>query len=197
MTTSLTDFGATGVLVVPDQIGAAKPRLAITGATNGALYLVNRDDLGGFAPSGPDRVVKTLNLPGGIYGTPAYWQSTVYVAAAGDALKAYPLTGGILADVPSSQSGPIIGGAGASPTISSNGGSSGVVWVVDTSGADSGAPAVLRAFDATNLGVELYNSSRKPEDAAGAAARLAVPTVANGRVYVGTQNEVTVYGLVP
>jgi hypothetical protein len=191
------DFGVTGVLIVPDQIGAATPRLTIVGASNGALYVLNRDDLGGFTPSGPDQVIQRLDLPGGIYGTPAYWQSTVYVAAAGDALKAYPLSGGTLGDAPGSQSSSAIGGAGASPTISSNGGSGGVVWVVDASGADSDAPAVLRAFDATNLAVELYNSSRKPEDAAGAAVRLAVPTVANGRVYVGTQNEVTVYGLAP
>lgn len=197
LTNALADFGTTGALIVPDQIGTANPRLAIVGATNGALYLVNRDDLGGFTSSGPDRVIKTLNLPGGIYGTPGYWQNTVYVAAAGDALKAYALNGGSLADGPSLQSGTVIGGPGASPTISSNGGSGGVVWVVDTSGAGSGTPAILRAFDATDLTREFYNSARKAQDAAGPAARLAVPTVANGKVYVGTQNEVTVYGLMP
>ena len=113
LTTGLTDFGSTGVLIVPDQIGTSNPRVAIVGATNGALYVVNRDDLGGFTSSGPDRVIKTLNLPNGIYGTPAYWQNYVYVAAAGDALKAYPLNGGTLANAPSSQSGMIIGGSGA------------------------------------------------------------------------------------
>jgi hypothetical protein len=161
------------------------------------LYLLNRDNLGGFTPTGPDLVLKELNLAHDIYGAPAYWQNTLYLAAAGDAVKSYSLRNGTLEDAPSSQSGELIGSPGASPTVSSNGGSGGIVWVLDTSGADSGAPAVLRAFDATNLARELYNSTQRPEDAAGPAARLAVPTVANGRVYVGTQNELTVYGLLP
>jgi hypothetical protein len=198
LSASQVDVGSTGVLILPDQIGAANPRLAIVGGSNGALYLLNRDNMGGYvAPPSADRVVQTLNLANGIYGTPAYWQNTVYVAAAGDALKAYPVNAGTLAATPSSQSSSSVGAPGSSPTVSSNGGSGGIVWVVDTSGADAGAPAVLRAFDATSLAREFYNSSRKSEDAAGPAARLAVPTVANGKVYVGTQNELTVYGLVP
>jgi hypothetical protein len=193
------DFGSTGVLILPDQIGAPHPRLAVVGGTHGVLYLASRDDLGGFVPSGPDRVLQTINLARSIHGTPAYWQNTLYVAAAGDALKAFPLTGSTLANVPNSQSSVIVGGLGASPVVSSNGGSGGIVWLVDTSGADSSSaqPAVLRAYDATDLARELYSSSLNPADAAGPAVRLAVPTVANGRVYVGTQNELTVYGLLP
>jgi hypothetical protein len=197
MTVNLFDLGSTGVMILPDQAGAPNPHLAIVGGTNGTLYLVNRDALGGFVLGGPDNVVKTLSLGGNIYGTPAYWQNTLYVAAAGDAIKAYSVNAGTIADASGSQSVSLVGSPGASPTVSSNGGSGGIVWVADTSGADSGAPAVLRAFDATNLARELYNSGRKPEDTAGPAVRLAVPTVANGRVYIGTQTELTVYGLVP
>ena len=197
LTANQGDFGATGVLILPDQTGA--PHLAVVGATNGALYLLNRDNLGGFTLGGPDQVVKTLNLTRGIYGTPAYWQNaqnTLYIAAAGDALKAFSLAGGTLADAPSSQSSAIFGLQGASPVISSNGGNGGVVWALDTSGAPT-APAVLHAYDAANLAHELYSSAVKMTDAAGAAINLAVPTVANGKVYVGTQNELTVYGLGP
>ena len=197
LTNNQNDLGSSGVLVVPDQIGATNPRLAVVGGTNGVLYLLNRDDLGGFVASGADRVVKTLDLAHAIYGTPAYWQNTLYVAAADAPLRAHALSAGTLADTPSSQSGSAISAPGASPTVSSNGGSGGIVWIVDTGGADSGAPAVLRAFDAADLTRELYNSSAKPEDAAGPAAKLATPSVANGKVYVGTQNEVTVYGLLP
>lgn len=197
LTSSKNDLGSTGVVILPDQTGTANPHLAIVGGTNNTLYLVNRDSLGGFVAAGPDNVIKTIPLPGAIYGTPAYWQNAVYVAAAGDAIKAYALNAGVLADAPGSQSGSIIGSPGASPVVSSNGASGGIVWVLDTSGADSGTPAVLHAFDATNLARELYSSSGKPGDSAGPAAKSAVPTVANGKVYVGTQNELTVYGLLP
>jgi hypothetical protein len=200
LTLNQDDFGSSGVVVIPDQIGAPHPRLAVVGGSHGALYLVNRDNLGGFTPSpGPDAVVKTLNLARSVYGTPAYWENTLYVAAAGDTLNAFSLAGGALADAPSSQSSAIIGSHGASPVVSSNGGGGGIVWVLDTSGADStpATPAVLRAYDAANLARELYNSALKAQDAAGPAVRLAVPTVANGKVYVGTQNELSVYGLLP
>ena len=190
LTLNQSDLGSTGVLILPDQSGAPNPRLAVIGGTHGVLYLVNRDSLGGFTPSpGPDRVVKTLNLARSIYGTPAYWQNSLYVAAAGDPLKAFSLAGGTLADTPSSQSIATIGSSGASPAISSNGATGGIVWVMDTSGADStpAGPAVLRAYDAANLARELYNSAQRAEDAAGPAVKLTVPTVANGRVYVGTR----------
>ena len=195
-------FGSSGVLMLPEQAGALVPRLAVVGAENGVLYLVNRDDLGGFTASGPDDVsVQTLNLARNIYGTPAYWQDTLtlYVAAAGDALKAFSLAGGTLAGAPNSQTSAIFASPGASPAVSSNGAGGGIVWVLDTSGADSdpAGPAVLRAYDAANLASELYSSALKAEDAAGPAVRLAVPTVANGRVYVGTRNELSVYGLLP
>ena len=199
LTLNQKDLGATGVLILPDQIGALSPRLAVVGGTQGTLYLLNRDNLGGFTALGPDNVLKRLTLAGGIYGTPAYWQSTpntLYIAAAGDVLKAFSLAGGTLADAPGSQSSATFASQGASPVVSSNGGSGGVVWVLDTGGAPT-APAVLHAYDATNLARELYSSAVKAADVAGPAVNLAVPTVANGKVYVGTQNELTMYGLVP
>jgi hypothetical protein len=197
LTGTLGDFGASGVLVLPDQIGAANPRLALTAGGNGVLYLINRDSLGGYVSSGADQALKEVNLGRPVYGLPAYWQNTVYVAAAGDSLKAYSLSTGKLADAPGSQSAATIGTPGAAPVVSSNGGTGGIVWIIDSSGADAGAPAILRAFDATNLARELYNSATKALDAAGAAAKYAVPTVANGKVFVGTQSEVSVYGLQP
>jgi hypothetical protein len=194
-----TGLGSTGVLLI-DRTNGPYQRLAVAGSEHGMMYLLNRDSLGGFTPSpAPDNVVQKLDLMRSILGTPAYWENVVYVAASGDALKAYSLAGGTLADSPSSQSSATFGSTGASPAISANGATGGIVWVLDTSGADStpAASAVLRAYDATNLSRELYASTHRAEDAAGPAVRLAVPTVANGRVYVGTQNELTVYGLLP
>ena len=199
MTIQENDFGSSGVLILPDQNGAPNPRLAVIGAEHGVLYLLNRDSLGGFTSSpAPNQLIKTLSLSR-IFGTPAYWQNTLYVAAVGDALKAFSLAGGTFAGAPSSQSSAIFASPGASPAVSSNGATGGIVWTLDTSGADStpAGPVVLRAYDATNLARELFSSAQKPENAAGPAVRLAVPTVANGKVYVGTQNELTVYGLLP
>jgi hypothetical protein len=100
--------------------------------------------------------------------------------------------------LPSSQSPEILGPQGATPVVSSNGANYAIIWVIDTSGALSApnSPAILRAFDANNLSNEIYNSAMVPSrDTAGLAVKFTVPTVANGKVYVGTQTELDVYGL--
>jgi hypothetical protein len=195
------DLGSSGVLPLPDQTGAI-PHLALIGSQQGVLYLLNRDNLGKYTPGGPDHVVDQIPpslLAGAIFGTPAFWAgtNTVYIAASGDSLKAFPFSAGVLAHTPSSQSSAMFGTPGASPAITSNGPANGIVWMVDTSGFATGQPSVLHAYDATNLSRELYDSSVKAGDAAGAAAEFAVPTVFNGKVYVGTQTELSVYGLSP
>jgi hypothetical protein len=91
---------------------------------------------------------------------------------------------------------------GATPSISSNGTTNGIVWAVDASnyGSDGppSAPAILHAFDATNVANELYNTTQAlNRDVMGNAVKFVVPTIANGKVYVGTQTEIDVYGLLP
>ena len=227
------NFGSTGVMLPPSSAGGSAP-LAIVGseaaggtAPSPDLYLVNRGNLGGFTSAG---VVQTLcltasgdsGLPASIFGTPAYWASnnTVYVAAANDSLKAFPLASGTFASptcpaaaVPSSQSTDIFdffgGSFGASPVISWDGtnASSGIVWALDTSGylANPPQPAILYAYKATDL-TRLYVSPSSGSGAAGLAVRFAVPTVAKGKAYVGTagpsggtepQGELSVFGLLP
>jgi hypothetical protein len=149
--------------------------------------------------------------PAAILGTPAYWISnntpTVYVVAANDSLKAFPLTTGTFSSpacpasaFPSSESTDTFdifaGSYGASPVISSNNATDGIVWALDTSGYLSSPPqpAILHAYDATNLGSKLYSSPTSGNGAAGLAVKFAVPTVANGRVYIGTRNELSVFG---
>jgi hypothetical protein len=196
------DVGASGVLLLPAQAGsAAHPNLAIVVGQQGTLCLVDRSNLGGYrkGANGGDNVVQTLNFTAGTSTTPAYWVTnnsvSVYLAGAGDNLRAFQATGGVLSS--SAVSSATFGAPGASPVISSNGSSYGIVWALDASGAATGNPAVLHAYDATNLTSELYDSSVKSGDAAGPAVEFAVPTVARGKVYLGTQTELTVYGLAP
>jgi len=202
-------FGSTGVLLLPASAGNAVP-LAVAGSEAASLYLLDRDTLGGFTSGGPDKVVQTLCLSAPLTGTPAFWVNNnvpaIYVAAAGDSLKSFPLANGTFSSpscpspaTPSSQSIETFDTFGASPVISSNGAMDGIVWAVDTSGyagaAGTSLPSVLRAYDATNLATKLYSSPASGGGAAGLAVKFAVPTVANGKVYVGTQGELSVFGL--
>lgn len=217
-------FGSTGVLLLPDSAGSATHRhLGLAGSEAGSLYLVDRDHLGGFTSGGPDNVVQTLCLTANglsgspsafIFGTSAYWagNNAIYVAAANDSLKAFALVSGIFssqgcpaAAVPTSKSTDTFdifaGSFGASPVISwdGNNASSGIVWALDTSGytgnPSTSSPAILHAYNATNVGTELYVSPFSGGSAAGLAVKFAVPTVASGKVYVGTQGELSVFGL--
>jgi hypothetical protein len=192
-------FGSTGVLLLPDSAGnTAHPHLAIAGDEAADLYLLDRDNLAA------DGALQMPSLGGPIFGTPAYWagNNTVYVAAAGDNLRALALSSGILSSPLCSPPGfcstdpfPFFG---ASPVTSSNGFTAGIVWALDTSGYVASSPAVLHAYDATNLANELCvspSSTGGPAPPAGPAVKFALPTVAKGKVYIGTQNELSVFGL--
>jgi hypothetical protein len=199
-------LGTDGVLLLPAAAGSvAHPNLAIAGSQAGSLYLVDRDNLT------KDGALATLcfGASASVTGTPAYWNSngtpTIYVAAAGGTLAAFPVVNGSFSSPscpgPSSQSPEAFNTYGASPAISSNGTSNGIVWALDNSGyagaAGTSSPAILHAYDATNLGHELFASPASGSGAAGLAVKFAVPTVANGMVFVGTQNELSVFGLLP
>jgi outer membrane protein assembly factor BamB len=111
-----------------------------------------------------------------------------------DHIKSYTLNTGTgrFNTSPASQSPSTFGFPGATPSISAQGSSNGIVWAIEKAGT-----AVLHAYDATNLGTELWNSANKSADQAGQAVKFTLPTVANGKVYVGTASEVSVYGLSP
>ena len=211
------DLGSGGAAVLVDQTSGPHPHLLIGGGKPGALYLIDRTNMGHFTSGGPDKVVQTLN---GLmcFSTPAFWQNTLYFfgfTGAGVAYTFLPASDTFNASVASSTTS-TFSFPGSTPSVSSNGSSNGVVWVIDShsygtgdNGPASAGPAVLHAFDATNLGTELWNSSQVPADAAGNAVKFTVPTVANGKVYVGTRGndttagpgtvfgEVDVYGLKP
>ncbi|MCR4346438.1 MAG: hypothetical protein NUV55_04395 [Sulfuricaulis sp.] len=193
------DMSAAGPLLLPDQ-SVGPPRLMLSLGKQGIAYLLNRDNLGKFQAGSDSQIVQsfTWGLCGTgrclIFGTPAYFENTVYMAAVGDKLKAYTLGQGQL--VLSGESTNSFPWPGATPVVSANGSSNGIVWALETNG--SGAPTVLHAYSAADVIIELYNSNQNAaRDNPGPAIKFSVPTVANGRVYVGSQYQVSVFGLLP
>jgi hypothetical protein len=136
----------------------------------------------------------TTQVIGGIFGQPAVFGGNLYVAAVGDALKQYGIANGVITTTPQSQSGNIFGLRGATPVVSAKGVANGIVWMLDISAYPTG-PTVLYAYDAGNLANLLYASPASGPGAAGNAVKFTVPTVASGKVYVGGQASLTVFGL--
>jgi hypothetical protein len=199
------DMGSGGPLVLPDSAGsAAHPRLLLGGHKEGTLFLIDRDNMTGF--NGVDQIVQEVQIAAsgncatcGVFSTPAFWQGNLYVIAVRDKLKKYAIANATIAEPPA-QGDDIFNFPGASPAVSSAGAANGIVWAVNTNtngtnGAANG-PAILFAYDATTLAT-LYSSPASGSGAAGNAVKFVVPTVANGKVYVGTQTELSVFGLSP
>src|SRR5262249_39715279 len=134
--------------------------------------------------------------PGGSWDTPAYFDAGdagvfIYYAGSGSDLRAFRFSNGLLSTSPTSHSSATYTYPGATPIISANGTSNGIVWA----GAQSN-PAVLHAYDATDLSRELYNSNQAgSRDRLGPGVKFATPTVADGKVFVGTSNSLTIFGL--
>ncbi len=212
------DLGAGGAVVLIDlPLAPTDHQHLLVGGGKGAgftgqLYSLDRTNLGQFNAN--DIGAKQIFAVGGsIFATPAFWQNTLYIAGTSTKLLAYSLspTTGVFATTPASQSAAIYGFPGATPSVSSNGTTNGIVWALDnsqycTSQSPGCGAVVLRAYDAANLATELWNSSQVAADKAGNAVKFTVPTVANGKVYVGTRGsdttnggigELDVYGLKP
>jgi hypothetical protein len=198
-----TDLGSGGLILLPDQSGS-HPHLLVQAGKEGKIYLLNRDQLttgnihycASNCNSTDAAIVQEIpSAVGGVYSSPTYFNGFVYFWGINDHLKAFSLTNGILNTSPT-VSGTSYGFPGATPTISANGTSSGIVWSIDSSQYGSG-PAVIYAHNAANVADELWNSAQAANyrDRAGNAVKFSVPTVANGKVYVGTSTELDVYGL--
>jgi len=190
------DLGSGGLILLPDQVGAPTHQHLLVGCgKEGTVYLIDRDAMGAFNANG-DFCVQTLaNSIGGTWSSPAYFNSAIYYWGVGDVLRKYPIASGSLATSPSSTSSVYVGYPSSTPTISANGNQNGVVWALQGDAYWYTGPAVLHAFDASDLSTELYNSSMVGGDQAGPAVKFAVPTVANGKVYVGGEFVLSVYGL--
>jgi len=184
------DVGSAGVSLLPDEAGSAlHPHLMVGAGKEGRIYLLDRSALGGLHSGSDSQIAQSIpSAIGGLFGNPAYYGKNIYFCGANDRLKAFAVINGEMTVTPGSQSAATMAYPGCVPTISANGPSGGIVWIVDPSG-------LLRAYDAAGLANELYNSNQnRARDSLGAAVKFSVPTVANGKVYAGTQNSLAVYG---
>ncbi len=187
------DLGSAGLLLLPQVNNAqGQPVSLLVGAgKDGNIYVVNQSGMGKFNPS-MDSIYQLMShaLPSGTWSSPAWFNGTLYYGGVSDSLKAFQFAGGSFSL--KSQSSKVFPYPGTTPSVSANGTSDGIVWAVE-----NGSPAVLHAYDATNLATELYNSTQAANnrDQFGDGNKFIVPTVANGKVYVGTTNGVGVFGL--
>ena len=189
-----TDLGSGGALLLPDvtDAGNTVQHLVVGAGKDGNIYVVNRDSMGKFSATA-NNIYQQLNgaLPGGIWSTPAYFNSTLYYADAGGSLKAFSLVAARLVATPQSQSALQFTYPGSAPAVSANGTTNGIVWAHENT-----SPGVLHAYDAGNLTHELYNSSQAgTRDQFGAGNKFVTPTIADGQVFLGTTNSLAIFGL--
>jgi outer membrane protein assembly factor BamB len=189
------DLGSGGILLLPDQsdAGGSVRHLAIGAGKDGNLYVVNRDSMGRFT-AGTNNIWQQLSgvLGAGIWSSPAYFNGTVYYGPVNGPLSAFALHAALLGAAPTAASPGSFTYPGTSPVVSANGTSNAIVWAHENSD-----PAVLHAYDAGNLAHELYNSSQAANgrDQFGPGNKFITPAVADGKVFVGTQSGVAVFGL--
>jgi hypothetical protein len=195
-----TDLGSGGPVLLPDVVGSTShPHLIAGSGKSGTIYLLDRDNMGHYNSSNNTQIVQaSVSAIGGSFGTPAYFNKTIYYQANGDRLKAFAVTNGAMSSTAIHRSSTSIGFPGATPSVSANGTNSAIVWVLDNSANSSGTPtgpAILHAYNAYNLTNEFYNSSQTgARDLPGWAVKTAVPTIANGKVFVGAAGALSVYG---
>ncbi len=193
------DFGSGSPIIMPDN-PSQYPHELIGGGKDGRIFVMNRDNMGGYQSS--DHVIQEVQTGtqefDNVFATPTLWNGTIYYHCEQDVVKAYSWDAntGLLSDSPISRGTRVYGTHGATSSLSANGTSDGILWEIESTNVHTSGPAILHAYDATNLGNELYNSQQAgSRDVAGPAVKFTVPTVADGHVYVGTASEVDIYGL--
>ncbi len=190
------DLGSGGGMLLPDLSDSTSTvrHLMVGAGKDGNIYVVDRDTMGKFSSSA-NNIWQEIDgaVPNGVWATPAYFNGFVYYGDYGAALKAFAVTNAKLSSTPTSQTPIAFNAHGAAPSVSANGASNGIVWVHHDTGA-----AVLHAFDASNLAHELYNSTQAANgrDSFGSSNKFITPMVADGKVFVGTNSAVGVFGLI-
>jgi hypothetical protein len=196
------DLGSGGAVILPDSAGSPQhPHLVVGCGKEGKVYLLDRDNMGKFNSAGDTQILQTFTLTGTsssvlLFGLPAFFNNRIYYQGVGLPLKAFAISNALVNPTPVSQATDTVTFRGATPSISANGTTNGIVWELaptPTLGVTS-----LHAYNAEDLSQKLYDSYQSW--LAGAPDKISfvkfvVPTIANGKVYVGTTNALAVFGL--
>ena len=188
------DQASGGVVLVPGSY-------LVQVGKSGIVYVLNRESLGGYHSSNTKDPGESAN-GGGLWGAPAYWNGNVYVWGENDHLKAYSYANGAFSSsTPTSTSSQSASVYSPTPSVSANGTTNGIVWSLKTDNYSSNGREVLYAHDATNVASLLYSSgsagteTNYTRDNPGNSVKFITPTVINGKVYVGSESQISVFGL--
>jgi hypothetical protein len=190
------DLGSGAGMVLPPQTGQF-PNEIISAGKQGVIYVVNRSKMGKFNATTDHVIQRMQGSTRGYWSSAAYWNGSVYLSGRSDFLSQYSLSSGLLSTSPVSQA-PTTFYFGSTPAISANGTTNGIVWALERPIKIKNVipPGILHAYDASKVSQELYNSTQAgTRDVPGNAITFSIPTVMNGKVYLGTGTELDVYGL--
>jgi hypothetical protein len=209
------DLSSVGPIVL-NQVGPSP--VVVASGKNEEIYLLNPASMGEFCSSctaslGNTNILQDILPPSFLsgclgvapaftcrYGSPSYWNNNIYFSEIPGPLLAYGLTansnGVTVSTSPTSQSPLTYSGAGGS-SISANGTTNAILWAITWGNGSPGkSPGTLRAFDATNLQTQFYASSLAGKrDTLGTVPSFVTPTIANGKVFAASENQLMVYGL--
>ncbi len=191
------DLGSGGAMAVPnikDSSGGVH-QLVVGAGKDSNIYLADRSNMGKFNPNNNNQIYQELTgaLAGSVFSAPAFSQNKIYYGAVGDNIKAFAFNSSAkLNSTPASKTSNTFGYPGATPSISGSTKKNTILWATENT-----SPAVLHAYNANNLAQELYNSNQASggRDHFGNGNKYITPMIANGKVYVGTQTGVGVFGL--
>jgi len=195
------------VLLLPTLSSGIHRNLLVQAGKQGKIYLVDINSMGHFCSSCTSDTQIVQEIPQAVHGMwsmPAYWNGMAYFWGSGDIgdsdfMKVYSFNAnnsGLLSASPIAESSMSYGFPGATPAISANGNTNGIVWTVRTDAYPNGR-AVLYAYNATNVAQELYDSSQASNnrDTLATAAKFSVPTISNSKVYAGANGQLSAFGL--
>jgi hypothetical protein len=199
------DLDSSGATLIPGT------HLVIGGGKEGVLYVIDTENLGHF---GDEHAVQHFKATQSHLHSLVYWKSAsrgglIYVWGQRDKARVYTFADNRINETPvMTRDETNEGHPGAMLSLSANNDHDGILWAAIHATGDSwheSRPGILHAYDADNIGTELWNSLQNPNrDDCGEYSKMAPPTVANGKVYLssfGTQNigtgQFCVYGLLP